>query len=176
MTETSILWQLFVKHFSLNLVRSSYGNCKTSQTLFLWFGVRHWNKLAMRTSSIVTAFLTVTWLSFPGSAVGDVSTAEIAKFCSNHVDIANGPPREPTSTDLFSSGMCIGYLKGHRDGIDGQKEFDVGGLVHCIPPDITNGQLAELYVEWAKSNSEQLHHPAAVGFARAMANSFPCNQ
>lgn len=130
----------------------------------------------MRTSSVVTSFLTVTLLSFSGSAAGDVSTAEIAKFCSTHVDTVEITPREPTSTDLFSSGMCIGYLKGHRDGIDGQKEFNVGGLVHCIPPEVTNGQLAELYAEWAKANPEQLHHPAAVGFARAMADSFPCNQ
>lgn len=130
----------------------------------------------MHTTSIVTATLTAVMLSLPDSAASDVSTAEMAKFCSTHVDITNETPREPTGTDMFSSGMCIGYLKGHRDGVDGQKEFDVGGLVHCIPLDVTNGQLAETYVEWTKSNPEQRHHPAAVGFARVMADSFPCGQ
>lgn len=130
----------------------------------------------MRTTSILTPILAVTLLSFPALAARDVSTGEMADFCSTHVSIADKTPHEPTGAELFSSGICIGYMKGYRDGVDGQNVFDVGGLVYCIPPEATNGQLAEIFAKWASSNPEQVHHSAAIGFARVMADSFPCKQ
>lgn len=128
----------------------------------------------MRTTSVVTAILAVTLLSFPASAARDVSTGEMADFCSTHVSIADKTPHESTGAELFSSGMCIGYMKGYRDGVDGQSVFDVGGFVYCIPPKTTNGQLAKIYANWASSNPDKMDHSAAVGFARVMAESFPC--
>ena len=93
---------------------------------------------AMRRTSIVTAIFAAALLPSQSSVARDVSAEELAKFCSIHVRIADGSPHEATGAELFSSGMCIGYLKGYRDGVDGQNVFDVGGLVNCMPPENAN--------------------------------------
>lgn len=149
---------------------------KEARLLLLSFGIGIRKSRTMFRRSVVTAVLAVTLLSFPASAAKDVSTREMAHFCRAHVSLADKTPHEPTDAELFSSGMCIGYMKGYRDGVDGQNVFDVGGLVYCIPPEATNGQLAEVYAKWAGANPEKIHHSAAVGFARVMADSFPCKQ
>lgn len=130
----------------------------------------------MRIISIVAVIFTATLLAPLSSVARDVSAKELAEFCSTHVRIADGSPHQATGAELFSSGMCMGYLKGYRDSVDGQDVFDVGGLVHCLPPEVSNGQLAERYAEWASSNTGQLQNPAAIGLARVMAYAFPCKQ
>jgi len=125
---------------------------------------------------ILTTVLVVLLVSGSASAADDLSTKEMARFCRINGEINDKAASKPDANELLYSGMCIGYVKGYRDAVDGQRIFAAGGLVHCIPREATNGQLGEIYATWAKANPEELHHSAAFGFAQAMAKAFPCER
>lgn len=45
----------------------------------------------------------------------------------------------------------------------------------CIPPRVTNGQLAEIVIKYIKDNPKDLHKPASFLSTDAIETAYPCN-
>jgi hypothetical protein len=93
----------------------------------------------------------------PGRATG-----ELLKSCRKAVAAFNGDAQYAP----VESGFCIGYVSGFRDALP---ETAV-----CVPREVTNEQLARVFVTWADANPGIHHRDQIVGMMAALYSSFPC--
>lgn len=45
---------------------------------------------------------------------------------------------------------------------------------HCVPDNVTAGQIQRVFVRWAREHPEKLHEPAAKLAQKAFAKAWPC--
>jgi hypothetical protein len=50
----------------------------------------------------------------------------------------------------------------------------LGGTDFCLPVEVTQGQVADVFKKYLDDNPAVRHHPAAVLFIEAMRAAFPC--
>jgi len=67
--------------------------------------------------------------------------------------------------NLVEWGMCVGYIIGIADGA--QEKL-------CIPTEVANGQLLQVWMKWAKENPEYLHFGANALVLWAFSDAWPC--
>ena len=67
-------------------------------------------------------------------------------------------------------GFCVGYVVAVADVEMAKMKKDF-----CIPPAVTQGQLAKVAVKWLEENPDKLHFSANSLVSAAFANSFKCN-
>jgi hypothetical protein len=67
-------------------------------------------------------------------------------------------------------GYCVGYVNAVADVAMAKMKKDL-----CIPPAVTQLQLAKVAVKWLEENPDKLHFSANSLVSAALANSFKCN-
>lgn len=81
------------------------------------------------------------------------------------------------SADLFSSGLCGGFIVGVYDGHVAQAVLKPSrGLDICIPKDATPYLLNLTVVQYLESRADLRRLPAAIAVLQALAANFPCNK
>jgi hypothetical protein len=58
----------------------------------------------------------------------------------------------------------------------GRPADDESFFAICLPKEVSNRQIAAAFVKWANENPASLEQPATVGFAKALAASWPCRR
>jgi hypothetical protein len=87
----------------------------------------------------------------------------------------------------FCAGYGIGLLEGMRSGLAtlyvraemGGGSADVNSFVDqvlgfCIPAEVENGQIKDVYVKFLRDNPATRHESARILFLQAMLGAFPC--
>lgn len=95
------------------------------------------------------------------------TSAKLLEECSAAVAGMDGDRSVSDSAAV----ACLNYVGGLRDGLAIASE---GKSAICMPPGVTNGQLARVFAKWGHEHPELLHEHKAVGVIRALAASFPC--
>ena len=122
----------------------------------------------MRT--LIAGLLILFWSTAPayGAPVKPSSTGDLADSCKGFLAFLDGAP---TSVDDFEQGDCLGFVRGLAEGLG----FVTNPKVRaCIPENVTGKQLVQVFVRWAETNPEKLHHHRTLGVAVAMKEAFPC--
>lgn len=98
------------------------------------------------------------------------SIGELLADCSSVVVALDtqGAPK-----DGLSAGYCLGYLEGVADDVRVSKASDPG-VVICIPEGVTPGQLARVFVKYARAKPETHHEDKLLGVLSAFASAFRC--
>jgi hypothetical protein len=79
-------------------------------------------------------------------------------------------PRERQQGDpggLTEWGMCLGYILGVQDALEGSS--------FCVPNGVTQGQLKDVVKLWLHDHPETRHLSASSLVAAALKEKFPCN-
>jgi hypothetical protein len=77
------------------------------------------------------------------------------------------------SGDNFSDGICMGYIQGVADALNGP-ERGMRGRHFCIPEQATYGQIKAVVIKWFEANPQLLHYAAFGLVANALSKAFPC--
>jgi hypothetical protein len=88
----------------------------------------------------------------------------------NYSDLGQKPQMVPLTA-------CISYIQGVIDmsGIYSVDEFKKPGTLRfCIPPLVTNLQIARVFMKYAKERPEELHAPRGVILIMSLQGAFPC--
>jgi hypothetical protein len=76
------------------------------------------------------------------------------------------------STDVVERNLCLGYIAGIFDALDGNT-LDQQHRA-CLPKGVTIGQVSDIVVQWLQANPKDRHYAAAGLVAAAIAKAFPC--
>jgi len=77
--------------------------------------------------------------------------------------------------ELQDKQLCYGYMLGFRGGWDGAHMFEKPRCRFMNSPEnATAGQMALVFIKWAKENPERLHEHAGVGVFGAFSAAWPC--
>ncbi|MCU7931889.1 MAG: hypothetical protein KZQ90_13895 [Candidatus Thiodiazotropha sp. (ex Codakia rugifera)] len=105
-------------------------------------------------------------LSSPSSALEEIG-AEILSTCLSERQALMGNP-----TAAVRYGLCLGYLKGIADALNGAK--------FCIPETgetaIITQRLKQVYIGYALAHKDALRKPAIQTVVPALENAFPCSR
>lgn len=94
----------------------------------------------------------------------NISGAELLARCE-------GTPQLLKSDQLY----CKGYLEGIEDYVAGVRAAG-GAVPFCVPgAGVTDAQLRDAYMSWAKVNSGELSQPALTAATKALAAAYPCH-
>ncbi len=72
---------------------------------------------------------------------------------------------------LDLAAQCSSEIIGARDQVEQQKSFDA-----CIPADVSNAHLSELFRTYVKNHPEFWDRPARFGMLNVWSLSWPCNK
>lgn len=78
------------------------------------------------------------------------------------------------SNDGSDPTYCMGYIAGVVDAIRGVPLPD-DMPTHCLPPNVTLGQLRQVVVKYLEDHPEKLHYSGDAIILAALAEAFPCN-
>ena len=112
-----------------------------------------------------TALMVAGLAALPAAGLAadtNVSGAELLARCE-------GTPQMQKVDQLY----CKGYLEGIEDYVA------AGGVAKpfCVPAGgVTDGQLRETYMAWAKANAGALTQPALTAAIAAFAAAYPCGK
>ncbi len=115
-----------------------------------------------------SALIFLGLLALPAAALAAdtaLSGAELLARCE-------GTPQLLKSDQLY----CKGYLEGIEDYV---AELRAQGQAapFCVPDSgITDAEMRDLYMSWAKANPGGLSQPARAAALAAMADAYPCGQ
>jgi hypothetical protein len=70
----------------------------------------------------------------------------------------------------FSRGICSGYVIGALDAY-----INAGDTKICMPAHVTNGQIVDVFIEYARRNPKARHKQPAIVVWFAMVDAFPCS-
>ena len=101
------------------------------------------------------------------SPAGEETGSEILDTCLSERRALRG---DPTASVRY--GLCLGYLKGVADSLD--------GMVFCLPDDPdtarTTQRLKRVFLTYAARHREKLDGPAGHTVLPAFEQAFPCKQ
>jgi Rap1a immunity proteins len=122
----------------------------------------------------------------PAAAQGSgQSIAEVRAYCAewDKTDFAE-------VKDHFLAGYCLGIVQGFRNGVTvgmaatisffkekvaySGPERRTGYERWCIPPDVTDQQVAGAFMSWSSDKQPYWHLPYSIGFHEAFRQEFPC--
>ncbi len=115
------------------------------------------------------ALLLVVGLSGTGQAQAEV------RFTGNHLREACTALMAERPYNEMAAGECVGFLSGFQQSYElVMLAFPKQRRPVCIPPTASIGQLAGVFLKYAKDNPETLHlHAGALCFDAFLA-AFPC--
>lgn len=104
---------------------------------------------------------------------------EIQKKCKL-LENGNANASRDDAADL-DAGYCAGFMDGV---VETEKFWDAFSrieksghpLTFCIPQDVTNGQILQVFLKYLDDHPEELNKPAALLFAEALNKAFPCGK
>ena len=81
-------------------------------------------------------------------------------------------------TDEASLGTCLGFIMGIEHGLAlGAATWGIREIkIYCTGDEVTNGQRKDIYAKYLRNHPETRHAPAAILYARAMTEAFPCKR
>lgn len=77
--------------------------------------------------------------------------------------------------DVRANSFCLGYVAGIADVL-GTGDGEVSGWRACLPPEATQGEVAEIAVQWLKEHPENRAFGASDLVAQALSRTYPCAQ
>lgn len=75
--------------------------------------------------------------------------------------------------DPRAHAFCVGYVAAIADVL-GRGEEDISSWYACIPEDTTQGQAAEVAIQWLETHADTQQHTAADLIAQSLAKAYPC--
>lgn len=75
---------------------------------------------------------------------------------------------------VLNVGLCLGFFSawnGVARMFGGSPQSALGV---CRPPNVTNGQMARIFVKYAQNHPEQLHEGEGIVALYAISEAFPC--
>jgi hypothetical protein len=129
----------------------------------------------MKTAKLLTLaklfILILLCLSTCGTASAGPTGAEVLDKCKNLVDKGS----------VFEGGYCAGFMDGVIDTARAWENSDEElkrkhepWVRFCLPKEVTNGQIARVFVKFLEDHPEKLHFPANLLFIEALRTAFPC--
>jgi hypothetical protein len=118
---------------------------------------------------LALAMMATAQSSHPMKAVGGITADALVKNCRNITLLdktGNG--------NALQAGLCSGYIAGFVDGTYIGKVHGHLPIPYCLPPNVTNDELAKVVIKYADQHPEQLHETAPYFIAKALSVTFPC--
>ena len=81
---------------------------------------------------------------------------------------------EDSSPNGPSAGICIGYVSGASDQLDGMKGTVLPQLNYCLDKTVTTSQLRSLVVKYLRNHPESLDQAASYLIYDALTDAYPC--
>lgn len=79
-----------------------------------------------------------------------------------------------SAQDIIDASSCLSYLQGVRDALTTQYVGHGDTAVMCLSPQVTDSQLARIFIKWAEAAPERLHEDAFRGVIAAFFPQFAC--
>tara|TARA_B100000315_G_C14172064_1_gene404998 strand:+ start:192 stop:548 length:357 start_codon:yes stop_codon:yes gene_type:complete len=115
------------------------------------------------------SILVIVGLLISGSAMAQSSrTASIQHFLMQCLDMPNTP------TGAYDYGVCDGKISAVRF-MANNVQNSANRTSSCVPKSITNGQIKQVFIVWARANPKFWHLPIEIGILTAMNNAWRCN-
>lgn len=73
-----------------------------------------------------------------------------------------------------NQGACLTYVMGAVDAYVGTSIVNFGRAYVCIPPQVTNQQIANVAVAYLRTHPEMLDVNAALVVVQGVSASYPC--
>jgi hypothetical protein len=85
------------------------------------------------------------------------------------------------NANVYQYNICVSFLVGIADAVGtfsgwGYKDKDGALYGSCIPHDVRTEQLRQVWLEWAREHSGDLHRAAAREALNAFENAWPCER
>lgn len=77
--------------------------------------------------------------------------------------------------DVRALSFCIGYVAAIGDVL-GTGDGVISGWRACLPPGATQGEVAQIAIQWMKEHPENRAFGASDVVAQALANTYPCSK
>ncbi|HYB10827.1 MAG TPA: Rap1a/Tai family immunity protein [Alphaproteobacteria bacterium] len=74
----------------------------------------------------------------------------------------------------YNPGICIGYISGASDQLDGLKGSALPDLNYCLPSTASTGELREVVVNFLKQHPERLDQQASFLIFDALTRAYAC--
>jgi hypothetical protein len=129
----------------------------------------------------LAALLLVVAGAFAGAAQADPLTAgQLMVRCGN-LDVSDNQVklRSASVGDALDAGKCWGHLEAYLDLAsiklpDANRPGGTNPLGACPPMGLNFTQVAQLFLQHARSNPAELRKPAVVMIAGLLAQKYPC--
>ena len=130
----------------------------------------------------IIVLTTVTLFCFPAFAhVPGLSCMDLFADCRDAKNFLYSDfSGKMSDTQIASSSMCVGYLRGFSDAGAGAFYPHPDATNHsyvqpiCVPQEVTAAQLTLVFVSWAEQHSNMLNLDGASCLLVALAEGFPC--
>jgi len=74
----------------------------------------------------------------------------------------------------YDAGICVGYVSGGSDQLDGLKGSALPELNYCLPSTVSTGELRDVVVNYMKRHPERLDQQASFLIFEALTSAFAC--
>lgn len=78
-----------------------------------------------------------------------------------------------TPNDKRANSFCVGYVAAIADVL-GTGDGSISGWRACLPSSATQGEVAEVAIQWLKNHPENRAFGASDVVAQALAHTYPC--
>jgi hypothetical protein len=112
-----------------------------------------------------------TMLMAAAPAAADDSNAELVAACRETLKHRDDPTK-----DTGQSLWCLGSASGYTNMHDMLVALERIKPMWCVSDGVKLGQAIKVYVQWSQRNPDHKDDPAAMGWAMAMIEVFPCSQ
>ncbi|RQO38635.1 hypothetical protein DBR37_01710 [Herminiimonas sp. KBW02] len=79
-----------------------------------------------------------------------------------------------TSEKDPTRGICIGYVRGFIEGLQGQAWMTKTDMVFCAPKNMQFGQAVDIFTNYLRDRPEDRHSDAGILLVASMARAYPC--
>ncbi len=116
--------------------------------------------------ALAMAILVFALATLPGpSHANDGNSGnDFLPWCKQWLD-----PGTTDTEDVFGAAVCSGFVLAARDLVSTLQSKI------CIPVDVTNGQMARVFVKYMEEHPQDLHMRASFLFLLAAREGFPCD-
>lgn len=137
-----------------------------------WYALRQFERAEVAMKTYHLALLVLTSLVICGSARAQTGSDLLPK-CKALLNSAGA--------DAFNAGYCGGFLDAAYSMVQLWQVTDESAsrprtIRYCAPENVTNGQIARVFVKDLEDHPEELHRPASLLYAWALEKAFPCTE
>jgi hypothetical protein len=84
------------------------------------------------------------------------------------------PNNSSSLSEIREAMNCVAYLNGYISAIAAANAQSGHGVIACLPPSVSVGQVQLIFRRWASEHPQWLNKPAAAVLAVALGGAFPC--